>query len=176
MIQKNEYKVFLRALEPEDIDILYNWENDTSFWSISNTKAPFSKELLRKYIDSCNQYDIYSNRQLRLVISLKENAEPIGLIDLFDFEPENRKAGVGILIASEKWRCKNYAFEALDTFIEYAFSTLNLRQLYAQIETDNHASISLFNKCNFTHSGTLKDWSFSDGIYKDQYILQLINN
>ena len=31
----------LRALEIEDLDMLYLWENDTSLWHYGNNIAPF---------------------------------------------------------------------------------------------------------------------------------------
>ena len=42
----------LRALEPEDVNILYKWENDTEIWKVSNTVAPFSKHMLRQFIEN----------------------------------------------------------------------------------------------------------------------------
>ena len=42
----------LRAMEPEDIEILYRWENDTDIWKVSNTIAPFSKYVLRQFIEN----------------------------------------------------------------------------------------------------------------------------
>ena len=48
----------LRALEPEDIDILYRWENDPKVWKVSGTVAPFSKYILRRFIED-QKYDIY---------------------------------------------------------------------------------------------------------------------
>ena len=87
----------LRALEPEDIDILYRWENDTDVWKVSNTIAPFSKYILRQFIEN-QKYDIYETKQLRLIIEALETQKPVGTIDLFDIDPYNLRAGVGILI------------------------------------------------------------------------------
>ncbi|WP_227625579.1 hypothetical protein [Geofilum rubicundum] len=41
MIQNDE--VLLRAVEPGDVDLLYDWENRMELWPVSNTLAPFSK-------------------------------------------------------------------------------------------------------------------------------------
>ena len=76
----------LRALEPEDIDILYRWENDTDVWKVSNTIAPFSKYILRQFIEN-QKYDIYETKQLRLIIEALETQKPVGTIDLFDIDP-----------------------------------------------------------------------------------------
>lgn len=76
----------LRALEPEDVNILYKWENDTEIWKVSNTVAPFSKHMLRQFIEN-QQRDIYETRQLRLIIESKADGKPVGAIDLFDLDP-----------------------------------------------------------------------------------------
>ena len=87
----------LRALEVEDVDILYRWENDPNVWKVSGTMAPFSKYILRRFIEE-QRYDIFETRQMRLVIESKSSGKPVGTIDLFDIDPYNRRAGVGVLI------------------------------------------------------------------------------
>lgn len=169
----------LRALEPEDIDVLFRWENDQEIWRVSNTIAPFSRYILEKYIENAH-LDIYQVKQLRMMIDVKESvrkkARPVGTIDLFDFDPFHNRAGVGILIGERTDRKKGYASEALAQFIRYAFHTLQLHQLYCNIATDNHESIGLFTRNGFFISGEKKDWLKTATSYKNEYILQLINS
>jgi diamine N-acetyltransferase len=108
--------VRLRALEPEDVDILYKWENDTNVWKVSNTVVPFSRHILRQFIDS-QKYDVFETRQLRLIIEAKDSGRPVGTIDLFDIDPYNRRAGIGVLIYDKKERCQGYASSALQILI-----------------------------------------------------------
>ncbi len=164
--------IILRALEPEDLDFLFQTENNTSLWEVSSTQTPFSKHLLKQYLANAHQ-DIYEAKQLRLIIEAKNKA--IGMIDLFDFNPQHKRAGIGILILKE-FQGKDYATEALKTCITYAFSTLDLHQVYANITSDNTKSIALFTKNNFTKIGIKKDWIFSNGKYKDEIAYQLVNN
>ena len=63
----------------------------------------------------------------------------------------------------------------MDLLIEYAFTNLNLHQLYANISTENAASTALFTKFGFEKIGVKKDWTFVKGVYKDEAIFQLIN-
>src|SRR5204863_1275518 len=124
----------LRALEPNDLGNLYLWENDSSVWSVSGTLAPFSRFVLEEYLKNSHQ-DIFTTKQLRLMIEIvltddefgvHHEHRSIGCIDLFDFDPKNKKAGVGILIANVKDRGKGYATEALNLLIEYGFVVLDL--------------------------------------------------
>ncbi len=162
----------LRAIEPSDIDVLYQWENDTETWMVSNTQSPFSRFVLEQYITSSHQ-DIYSVKQLRLIICNEEN-KAIGSIDLFDFDPNHLRAGVGILIAEKADRKKGYASESLSLLMDYCFSVLNLHQLYCNITIDNEPSILLFQKHGFQITGMKKQWVRDGESFKDELLLQRI--
>jgi len=163
----------LRALEPEDLQFLYDSENNEENWEVSATLAPFSKFILKKYLEN-SHLDIYEAKQLRLVIESSENKTPVGMIDLFDFDPINKRAGIGILI-DKNHRKKGIASEALRLLISYSFHYLNVHQLYANITTDNIVSVALFEKFKFTLVGVKKEWIYSDQNYKDEATYQLIH-
>ncbi len=173
MITLKGKHINLRAIEPTDLAFLYQIENDESFWEVSNTQKPFSKFILQQYLDNAQQ-DIYQAKQLRLLIVENETDASVGMIDLFDFEPKHKRAGVGILV-SPQFENKGYATESLKLLISYAFVHLDLHQLYANITDDNKNSISLFEKQGFKNIGIKKDWIFSNGQFKNEISYQLIN-
>lgn len=166
--------LYLRALEPEDLDFIYTIENNESVWEVSHTITPYSKFLIKQYLENAHQ-DIFEAKQLRLVICSKKNQTAIGLIDLFDFEPMHRRAGIGILIQNTDDRHKGYGSEALQMLINYAFQVLQLHQLYANISSNNAVSIKLFTTFGFEKIGIKKDWNFVNGTYQDELLYQLIN-
>jgi diamine N-acetyltransferase len=171
----NGSNVYLRALEPDDVEILYKWENDHTIWHLSNTVTPLSRFTLEQYIMSAGQ-DIYSTRQLRMMVDLnipRDGIKTIGSIDLFEYEPAHRRAGVGILI-HENFRGKGLASEALGLLIYYATETLQLHQLFANISADNHDSIRLFENKGFRFIGTKKDWNRVRNKWSDESMFQLI--
>ena len=165
-------KVFLRELEPEDVELLYRWENDPETWRVSGTTAPFSVHLLKSYVESVG--DIFSDGQLRTIICLKEHRTPIGTIDLFDHDAVNRRAGVGVLIAEKQERGNGYAHEALELMMEHAFDRLMLHQLYCNIAESNEASLQLFQKAGFRTVGIKKDWIRHPEGWEDEYLLQCL--
>ena len=163
--------IFLRALELEDINYLFSIENNEKYWSISDSQIPFSRYLLNRYLKNSNM-DIYEAKQLRLVITDFQNIT-IGLIDLFDIDFKNNRAGVAIII-NEKMRSKGFAREALELLIQYSKTHLSLHQLYCNILEDNSHSINLFKSVEFKQVGLKKDWIKFDGKYKNELLLQLI--
>ncbi len=175
MITLKGENIYLRALEPKDLEFVYAMENDQSIWEVSNTQTPYSRFLVKQYLENAQQ-DIYEAKQLRLAICQDKDFPALGLIDLFDFDPKNNRAGVGIVIQGNENRKQNIGSEALELLIQYSFYNLNLHQLYANISTENVASIALFTKFGFQKIGTKKDWILFNGVYKDEAIFQLINN
>jgi diamine N-acetyltransferase len=166
--------IYLRALEPNDLEFIFAIENDQSIWEVSNTHTPYSRFLVKQYLENAHQ-DIYEAKQLRLAICQDQDFPAVGLVDLFDFDPKNNRAGVGIVIQGNEHRNQNIGSEALALLIEYAFSNLNLHQLFANIGTENVASTALFTKFGFEMIGVKKEWTLVNGKYKDEAIFQLLN-
>jgi diamine N-acetyltransferase len=174
MITLKGEHIYLRALEPEDLEFIHTIENDEAIWEISNTITPYSKYLIKQYLENAHK-DIFEVKQLRLVISNYKGVA-LGMIDLFDFDFKNSRAGVGILVKELSDRSKGYGKEALNLLVNYSFSHLNLHQLYCNISEENESSIKLFSNQGFELIGLKKDWILSNGIYKNELVFQLINN
>jgi diamine N-acetyltransferase len=165
--------IYLRALEPEDLEFIYTIENDENIWEVSNTQTPYSRFLIKQYLENAHQ-DIYEAKQLRLVICKNNDFSAIGLIDLFDYDPRNNRSGIGIILKEENDRNQGVGSQALELLIQFGFQKLNLNQFYANIGTDNEASLALFTKFGFQKIGTKKKWNLVDGVYKDEAFFQLI--
>ncbi|MBO0322490.1 GNAT family N-acetyltransferase [Muricauda sp. CAU 1633] len=173
MLNLKGKQVYLRALEPTDLEFLYQLENDTSIWEISGTLKPYSKKVLKLYLENAHR-DIYEVKQLRLCICNSDDT-CIGLIDLFDFDPKHGRAGMGIVIANSENRNKGVGAEAMQLLCNYAFSTLNLHQLFANILEENKASIHLFEKMGFEKIGVKKEWIRTSKGFKNEIMFQKIN-
>ena len=160
----------LRALEPEDLEMLYKWENDTDVWKFGSAMSPYSKYVLRQDIADA-QTDIFQSKQLRFMIALHEEETAIGTIDLYDFDTLNSRCGVGIYI-EPTYRKNKYAAQALNILLSYAFHFLKINQLYAIIPESNQPSIKLFQSSGFTQSGILQQWISYDNEFENAIIVQ----
>lgn len=164
--------VNLRPLEPEDIELLYQWENNAEVWQVSNTLTPFSKYILAQYIRNSDR-DIYESKQLRLMIENTEG-KTVGAIDLFDFDPYHQRAGVGILVYNPDDRRNGYASAAIEVLKSYCKQQLGLHQLYANITAENKSSIELFEKQGFDTVGLKREWVRSLEKRKDEWLYQCL--
>jgi diamine N-acetyltransferase len=173
MIQNDE--IILRAVEPNDVELLYDWENRMELWSVSNTLTPFSKAQLFRYVKNA-ALDMFQTKQLRLMIdacNLHDRPLTVGMIDLFDYDPFHNRAGVGIMVNSE-WRGRGVAASALQLFMTYAFNTLGLHQLYCHISESNAASIKLFESAGFRLVGVKQEWLKTSKGYEDELMFQCL--
>lgn len=166
-------QVFLRALESSDIDFLYQVENDMAIWELSGTLAPYSKELLRQYIDSAH-LDIYEAKQLRLCICENGTGTALGFVDLFDFEPCHKRVGVGIIIYRVDFQNKGIGSEALRLVEDYCFQILDLHQIYANVLEENQKSNYVFTKLGYQKVGIKKDWIYFNKEFKNEILYQKI--
>lgn len=155
----------LRAIEPSDLELLYLWENDPEIWRVSQTIAPMSRERLARFISE-HSYDLYATRQMRLMIDVDNVA--VGCVDLFGFEPLHRRFAVGILVYADEHRRRGYARRVVEMVKEYARNTLDLKQIWVNIDEDNPASIALFESCGFRLSARRKEWINRGGKYIDE--------
>ena len=160
----------LRALEPEDLELMYGWENDMQIWRVSGTIAPFSRHVLSRLIEE-QQFDIYATRQMRLVI--EHDGQAVGAVDLFEFDPHNRRAGVGIIVDSQH-RAQGLGHDALKALEQYARQTLHLHQLWCSITVDNEASLKLFRKAGYVECGLRREWILTSDGALDEILMQKI--
>jgi diamine N-acetyltransferase len=155
VLLENE-KIRLRAVEPEDLDRLYMWENNSQLWDAGNTRNPYSRFMLKQYINE-SERDIYESKQLRLMMVSKKTGETVGTIDLFDFEIHNSRIALGLFVDAT-FQGNGYAKTSLKLVEEYVFEYLKINQLYVQISQNNIASIGMFEQENFEKTGILKNW------------------
>jgi len=159
----------LRAPEPEDLELLYKWENMAQYWDSGNTRQPYSRYALKQYISECHK-DIYESRQLRLMMTDTTSGETVGTVDLFDFDLHHSRLALGLFVAPE-YKKKGYASAALQLTEAYVFDFLKINQLYCHIAASNTASIAMFTNRNFS-SVLLHQWIHTEEGFSDVILFQ----
>ncbi|MGI6231436.1 MAG: GNAT family N-acetyltransferase [Prevotella sp.] len=162
-------KICLRAMEPEDLDLLYKVENDQEIWCVGSTNVPYSRYALHNYMAEATG-DIYTDKQVRLMID-NESGETVGMVDLVNFNPQHQRAEVGIVI-KKPYRGKGYARAAMDDLVNYSRRVLHLHQLYAIVSLDNITSLCLFRDLGFQSDMKLHEWLYDGDSYKDALLMQ----
>ena len=164
--------ITLRCAEPEDAGQIFLWENDRDIWRVSGTHVPYTHFQIEQFLLGNN--DLFTNKQLRLMIDLNESGKSIGCVDIFDYDSFNGRAGLGILI-DKAFRQQGYAKAALALCIEYLFHNVMLHQVYCSIDELNTMSRQLFEGQGFIQCGHRKQWLKTAEGYLDVCEYQLIN-
>ncbi len=163
----------LRALEPDDIDFVFETENDQGNWRVSNNLIPYSRYEIEQFVLN-SEHDLMKQGQIRFIVQDIQSSERVGIADLFMEDSHNMRAGIGVIIL-DKFQNRGYGKESLFKIIDFAFNIHGLHQLYCHIHIDNPRSIKLFEACGFQQSGLIRDWFYFGGQFSDVYFYQLIN-
>ena len=107
--------VYLRALEPEDLDFIYEVENRPEHWVMTDFTVPYSRFSVRQYLPD-TRCDLFADKQLRLVMALCGSHTPNGPMDLFNSQPFHRHVQVGSLVRQEHLG-KGYDQDALGSLL-----------------------------------------------------------
>jgi len=159
-------KIYFRHLTTDDLSLMVAWENNPENWKISSTSKPYTRSQIEEFIN-LNQ-DIYIQTQLRLIICLTNTSEVIGNIDLFDFEPEHKRVGIGILI-DNKYRNQGYANQSVQLVEEYCKVILGIKNIFCNILTDNELSIKLFERNKYKRIGVKPNWHLHNDKWFDEF-------
>ena len=164
-------QITLRAIEPEDLDLLYRIENDVELWNVGNTNVPYSRYLLHDYVANCKN-DIYTDRQVRMMVE-NQAGEVVGVADFVNFDPANCRAEVGLIVLNS-YRRQGYGTAMLQALADYAQRILHLHQLYAYVDCENKASLCLFEKAGYKVCAKIGDWLFDGAKYRDSVLIQYV--
>ena len=144
----------LRALEPEDAELMYWAEDDPAAWTYSDYLAPMSLEMLREYALTYDA-DPFRSGQLRLII--EADGKAAGILDLFDISARHLRADTGIYLFPEH-RGKGIGKLALEAAKEYCRCRLGLHQLTASVAAGNKEALECYRKAGFSSTGRRRDW------------------
>lgn len=164
--------IYFRAIEQCDKKFMFDIENNSEFWCLSNTLAPYSEEQIENFIGRASTL-LIEEKQMRFVICKILDNEAIGFIDIFDYDNINLRAGVGIIVSKEFRNC-GFGSEAVNLLCDYAKRILRLHQLWACVLKLNEKSISIFKNNDFVFCGEKRDWVWVNDNYENELIFQKI--
>ena len=165
--------VRLRAREPEDLEDAYKWVNDreVTLW-LTSLRYPVSRKDEQKWID---EVPTNSFGDVRLAIETKDGKH-IGGINLHRVNPEDRKAGLGIMIGEKDHWSNGYGTDAVKTLLAFAFDEMNLHRVWLHVFADHERAISCYQKCGFREEGRLRQEVYQAGRYYDVVLMGVLEN
>lgn len=163
--------IYLRALEPEDLELLYTIENDPALWAVSNNNGPYSRYMLKQYL-ATQTGSIVDDGMLRLAVCRSSDGVAVGIVDLFDYIPVHQRAEVAVALLCNV-QGQGFGTCVLEKLERFATQKLNLRNLYAYTSSAaDCVSRKLFVSANYAQIGVLQDWHFNGENFEDVIFFQ----
>ncbi|WP_028594999.1 GNAT family N-acetyltransferase [Paenibacillus assamensis] len=158
-------RLHMRKMKVSDSPSLFKIWSDpdvTEFMNVSSfTEESQAKDLI-KLLDELSQ----DNKAIRYSIIDKVSNEIIGSCGFNYLDFEHAKAEIGYDIAKTSWG-RGYATEAIQSLLDYGFSTLELNRIEAKVEPENVNSAKVLRKLNFSFEGTLRQYEKINGVFND---------
>ncbi len=165
MLEKEKFRIYLRALKLNDSEKTISWRHDTIYQQgVISTTRFISIETERSWIENAIK-NHEQGKEIRLAVVLKESQEMIGMVYLTGINYINRTAVIGSLLGVEENRGKGYISEARYLLFEYAFMQLNLQRISANILENNVSSRKSVEKFGYVREGLLRNAVYKDGKY-----------
>lgn len=157
--------VLLRAIEPGDAEVIYQWNLDSERGRLLDFLWPPQSMAAARNWTSQQSLRKLENGEFHWLI---ENAkgEPVGSISTHQCNPGAGTFSYGIDIA-EAQRGNGYAQAAIRLVLKYYFLELRYQKVTVCIHADNPASIALHEKLGFQLEGRLRRMVYSGGKYLD---------
>ena len=157
-------KIFLRALESKDNEMLLELINDPETEAVIGGKSwPVSMQHQAKWLSEQDG----NNSVFRCAIADKHSLDSVGTLILDDIDRLNGTAQIHIKMAKNGARRKGFGTDAVKTAVNYAFKEMRLHCIYANILSTNTISQHMFEKCGFKREGLLRHRVFKGGTYID---------
>lgn len=165
--------VRLRAAEVEDLERNFAWVNDVEVTRWLSMRYPISHDEEERWVRNRPPND-FSNGVF-FAIETKDGAH-IGNTNLMEVQPEDRKAGLGIMIGDKDYWSNGYGTDAIVTLLRFAFGEMNLNRVWLHAFDFNERALACYRKCGFVEEGRLREHYYSMGRYWDVVVMGVLRD
>jgi ribosomal-protein-alanine N-acetyltransferase len=162
----------LRPFDDADADHLFGLHSSPyvlRYWDAPPWSDPARAE---RFITACRQM-AEDGTGARLAVDRVCDGSFIGCCSLNRWNPEYRSASLGYCYDDAAWG-HGYATEAAHELVQWAFDTLSLNRVQAEVDTRNVASARVLEKLRFVREGTLREACVVNGEVSDSWVYGLI--
>jgi hypothetical protein len=171
MMISTDEKVILAPIEAEDLENIRSWRNNPNIQKYLREYRLFSKAQKKEWYNSI----IHNNKFEMFLVKDKQTSEAVGVCGLTYIDWVNRHADVHIYTGKqEAWIDNKYCPAALQLILKYAFNSLNLNKVWAEIYEIDNKKMDFFKDNNFKIDATLREHYYYDGKYYDSHIFSLL--
>jgi RimJ/RimL family protein N-acetyltransferase len=164
--------VNLRAVEPDDYRLLWQWTNDPDvmvYWG-----RPGNSQSLPE-VARLEELQAARGTSRKYIVETVE-ALPIGQIDYYDLDWQARSAWTSIMIANQEFWGGGYGTDSMRTLLTYLFMQMGLHRVSLAAHVTNKRAIRSYEKNGFKVEGTLREWAFFNGAWVDGVLMSVLES
>ena len=165
--------VRLRAIDTSDLDRAQAWMNDREVTRYLTALYPVSRAEEQAWLEHRPMNGFASG--VWLAIETKDGVH-IGNVNLQPIAPEDRNAGLGILIGNKDYWSNGYGTDAIVTLLRFAFDEMNLNRVWLHTFEFNERAYACYRKCGFQEEGRLREHYYGEGRYWDSIVMGVLRD
>ena len=166
-------RVYLRALEPDDIEHVHRWYEHADTARLMG-EMPRSRAHRRS--DADGDVGKAGRDWFSFVICLLSDDRPIGRADVFEIDRINGSAGFGIAIGEHDQRGAGLGTDAVNALADFCFGQLRLERLWLVTDSVNARAQRVYEKAGFVREGVLRRAFYQDGVFSDDIRMAMLRS
>lgn len=163
--------VRLRAREPEDEPLLYQWFNDPEVTEFLSMRYPLSHAQELAFIERVSEIN-YAHASFG--VETLADGRLIGGVSLERTSPEDRSAVLGIALGDKTYWDSGYGTDTMRTICRFGFEMMNLHRIELDVFEPNKRAIAVYERVGFKAEGRRRDARFQFGAYVDVVVMGLL--
>ena len=166
-------RVYLRALEPADIEHVHRWYEHAD---TARLMGEMPRSLAHRRSDAEGDVGKAGRDWFSFVICLLTDDRPIGRADVFEIDRINGSAGFGIAIGEHDQRGAGLGTDAVNALADFCFGQLRLERLWLITDSFNARAQRVYEKAGFVREGVLRRAFFQDGVFSDDIRMAMLRS
>jgi RimJ/RimL family protein N-acetyltransferase len=164
--------VRLRKLEPNDLERVLRWINDSEVTQFLAARYPMSRAAEERWLERMTSQPPEDG--LALAIEVRADVRHIGTIGLSAPSREHRRSTLGIMIGDKECWSRGYGTDAVLTLLRHAFEFMNLHRIDLRVWSENERAIACYRRCGFALEGRLRQDLYQSGRYHDVLVMSVL--
>ena len=166
-------RVYLRALEPADIEHVHRWYEHAD---TARLMGEMPRSLAHRRSDAEGDVGKAGRDWFSFVICLLSDDRPIGRADVFEIDRINGSAGFGIAIGEHDLRGEGLGTDAVNAIADFCFGQLRLERLWLITDSVNARAQHVYEKAGFVREGVLRRAFYQDGVFQDDIRMAMLRS
>lgn len=165
-------RLLLRPFAETDVDAIYALQSNARVLRYWDSPPWTDRDRAHTFIQTCRKMEEEGSGARFAIETLGDRAF-VGWCSMFRWNPVHRSLGIGYCLDEPAWG-KGYATDAVRAMLHWAYGTLDLNRVEAELDTRNGPSARVLEKLGFEREGLRREDCVVAGEVSDSWIYGLL--